>query len=328
MDSNGLKFPIFALVSIVVVGTIGFHFIEDISLIRSVYWTIVTITTVGYGDIVPQTELGLVFSIALMTIGIGTILYVLTTVGKNIVEGKVWGFFMRAEKEEEVEELEDHLVVCGYGDLGQTITQELLLGNKDLVIIDRNEEILREKAADLPYIVGDATSEEVLEKAQITKANGLFAALSEDSENILLTLIAKDINPKVRVITRADTSEGAKHLRRAGAEAVILPDREGGIRMARSFLHPEITSLYDHLLMGDVGRAGVVNVPYEGKLDGVTIKESNIRGEIGVSVIAIKRDEELITNPKLDQEIQGGDSLIVMGTLSQIKKLREWLSEE
>ncbi|KXB03756.1 hypothetical protein AKJ45_00710, partial [candidate division MSBL1 archaeon SCGC-AAA261F19] len=180
----------------------------------------------------------------------------------------------------------------------------------------------------LPYVVGDPTKEEDLEKAKIDKAKGLFATLPDDPDNILLTLSAKELNPNIRIIAKAESTEGAKHLRRAGAEAIVLPEREGGIRMARSFLYPEITSLYDHLLKGDVGRAGTVKVPEAGVLAGKTIEESKIKEETGVAVIAIKRGDKLITNPKIDEEIKSGDVLIVMGTLSEIAKLKNMVSKQ
>lgn len=323
-----LKFSILVLASIIIAGTIGFHLIEEKSLINSFYWTVITITTVGYGDITPETELGRIFSVFLITTGVGTILYILTAVGRNIMEGRLWEFFTMSEMEKEVESLEDHLIVCGYGDIGRTITQEILLGSDDVVIIDQDEEKLRESATDLPYyIIGDARKEEILEKARVNEARGLFATLPEDPDNILLCLSTKEINPDIRIIAKANSTEGEKHLRRAGAEAVVLPQREGGIRMARSLLHPEITSLYDHLLMGDVGRADAIDVPEGGKLDGETIGESNIRKEIGVSVIAVEREGEIITNPKVDEKIRGGDTLIVMGTTSQIKELKKSIEE-
>ena len=318
-----LKIPIAVLATIALIGTIGFHLIEDVALLESLYWTIVTMTTVGYGDIVPATEEGKIFAMVLMAMGVGTLLYVLTLVGRNIIEGRLWAVFTGREKRKEMEKMKDHLVVCGYGGVGRPITQELLLGNEKVVVIDKNEEMLRKEIPNLPYIAGDATKEGVLEAAKINEAKGIFAALPDDSDNILLTLSALDINPNLRVITKAETTEGAKHLRRAGAEAVVSPDREGGIRLARSFLHPEITSFYDHLLMGDIGRAGTIQIPSGGNFDGVSIKKSKIRKELGVSIIAIKRGEEIITNPDKDEEMKGGDTLIVMGTLSQIKKLRK-----
>lgn len=315
--------------SIVIIGALGFYLIEEQwGILESIYWTIVTITTVGYGDVTPHTELGKIFSIFLMVVGIGSILYVLTVVGRNIVEGKIWEVFSRSGKREEVEGMEDHLIVCGYGDVGRALTQELLLANEKVVIVDIDEGTLIEEVPQKPYIVGDATKEDVLESAGIERAMGLFATLPSDSDNVLLTLNAKDLNPGLRVISKAETREGAKHLRRAGSEAVISPEREGGLRMARSFLHPEITSLYDHLLMGDVGRAEAVQVPEGGVLDGKTIEESKMGEEIGVSIITIRREGELITNPQPGQVMKGGDTLIVMGTLSQIKKLRERFAQQ
>ncbi len=325
---KGLIIPLLSLIAITVVGTIGFHYIEGVGFSKSVYWTIVTITTVGYGDITPQTEMGRIFAIGLMIVGIGAILYTLTAVGRNIIEGRIWEIFTMQEKKEEVQKLENHLIICGYGDIGRTVTQQLQLGNEDIVIIDEDAETLREEATDLFYIIGDGTKEEILEDANIQKARGLFATLPSDSDNILLTLSAKDLNSDIRIIAKADSTEGAKHLKRAGVEAVVLPEQEGGIRMARSFLHPEVTSLYDHLLRGDVGRAGAVTVEPKSKLAGKTIKESKIKSEIGVSIIGIKRGDDIITNPKIDEKIKDRDTLIVMGTLSQIRKLRNWLSEK
>lgn len=255
---KNLLIPIISLISIIIIGSVGFHLIEGESLTTSLYWTIVTITTVGYGDVTPITETGKVFSIILIVVGIGTILYILSAIGRNIIEGRIWEVFTMRKKSEEVEKLENHLLVCGYGDVGRTITQELQLGNEDIVIIDQNIDPLQGEGIDLPFVVGDATKEEILENAKINKARGLFAALPGDSDNILLTLSAKDINPEIRIIAKAETNERAKHLRRAGAEAIVLPEKEGGIRRAGSFLHPEITSLYNHLLMENVGRSSSV----------------------------------------------------------------------
>ena len=230
------------------------------------------------------------------------------------------------KKKEGFEDYEDHLIVCGYGNVGRTVTQQLLLWNEDVVVVEENEQELEKGNQEIDYVVGDATREEVLEKAGVSNARGLFAVLPKDSDNILLSLSAKDFNEDIRILAKADSSDSEKHLRRAGVEDVVLPDKEGGIRMARSFLHPEITSLYDHLLMGDVGRAGSVVVQVGKAMDGKTIEEAKIRKDTGASIVGIKRGDELITNPKIDERIEGGDTLIVVGTLSEIEKVRELAS--
>ena len=224
------------------------------------------------------------------------------------------------------EDLEGHLVVCGYGDIGRTVTQQLLLWNETVVVVEKDEEKLERSEEGVRYVVGDATKEEVLERAGVSRARGLFAVLPRDSDNILLALSAKDFNEDIRIVAKADSTESEKHLRHAGVEEVALPDKEGGVRMARSYLHPEITSLYDHLLMGDVGRAGAVEVPKGKAMDGKTIEEAKIRDHTGASVVGIKRGDELITNPKIDQRVEGGDTLIVVGTLSEIEKVRGLVS--
>lgn len=322
MNRPNIKIPVIILISIVITGTIGFHIIEGANLLDSLYWTVITLATVGYGDIPPETQAGRLFTVFLVTIGVGVILYTFSLIGKNIIEGSIWEIFTVSEKADEVEKLSNHLIVCGYGAIGQAVTEQLLLGDEEVVIIDLNEEVLRIEATDLPYIAGDATQEDVLEKAGCERARGLFATLPKDSDNIMLVLSAKEINPEIRIIAKSEGMEAEKHIRRAGAEAVIHPDSEGGIRMARSFLHPEVTSLYDHMLQGDAGKAGAMEVQKGSLLDGNTIKESGLREDIGISVIAIRRDDELIVNPTINEEIQAEDTLIIMGTPAQIKKMK------
>ncbi len=226
------------------------------------------------------------------------------------------------------EDCEDHLINCGYGGNGRGGTQKQALGNEDLVGRDESEEALKGIRHEINYSGGEATKERGLEEAGVARARGLFAVLPRDSDNILLTLSSKDLNDDIRIVAKAESSESEKHLRRAGAEEVVLPDNEGGRKMARSYLHPEITSLYDQLMMGDVWRAGSIEVPENKALDGRTIQESGIREKTGASVIGIKRNDDLMTNPKVEQGIEAGDVLIVMGTLSQIEELRELASME
>ncbi len=323
MSSGELKTPIIVLASVVVIGALGFSLIEGESLLNSLYWTFATITTVGYGDIPIDTAAGRVFAISVMITGVVAILYSFTLIGRNIIEGRIWEFLTMKEKERLIEDMENHLIVCGYGDVGRAVTEQLLLAGEDVVVVDKDGEVLRVKAKDTPYIVGDATSEEKLEQAGIERAKGIFATLPEDSDNILLSLGAKECNPDIRIVARSNNREVDKHLRRAGAEAVIHPGSEGGIRMARAFIHPEITNLYDHLLSGGVGKADVFEISEGGMLDGTTIKESGLRKEVGVSVVALKRNGEIIVNPEIDKEIRARDTLIVMGTSGQIRKMRE-----
>ncbi len=323
MENRKLWISASVLFSLVILGIFGFHFIEGESLLDSLYWTVATITTVGYGDIPVDTDLGRILAIFLMIFGVSTILYVLTLVGKNIIGGKIWDFFTMSEKEDEVEKIKNHYIICGYGDIGKAVARELHSYGNDIVIIDQDETVLREEAADYPYIVGDATGEEALQKAGVDKAQGLFATLPSDPDNILLILSAKGIRSDIEIVAKAEDIENNDYLHRAGATAVISPDTEGGIRMARSLLHPEITTFYDNLLQGDIGKAGTLDIPEGGLLDGVKIKDSELRKDTGVSVIAIMRDGELLINPSVEEEIMKDDTLITMGSPKQIEKMKE-----
>ncbi len=322
MVKKKIKTPIFFLASIILIGTFGYHIIEGRNYLDSFYWTIVTITTVGYGDLPIKTSLGKLFAVVLISSGVGVILYTFTVIGQKIFEGSVWKIFTMKEKAEEVKQKQNHLVVCGYGDVGEAITQQLISHKKEVVLIDKDEEVLRSEAPELPYIVGDATKEETLKMANLSKAKGLFAAIPDDSDNILLVLTAKEINPDIRVVARLERPEGDKHIRRVGAEAVIHPDNEGGTRMAQSYLHPEVTNLYDDLLKGESGKAGTIKVTKKSGLVGKTLKESDLKEKHGLLVVAIKKDSEIILNPDYNQKLEAGDTLIVMGTGSQIDEIK------
>jgi len=324
-DTLNVKIAIMIFVSTLLLGGIGFHLIEDVDLVTSFYWTVSTVTTVGYGDIAPHTQLGKIFASVLMVVGVGSIFYALTLIGKNMVEGRLWSMLRGTEKEKIVKKMSDHVIICGYGRIGQTIAEDLIGANEKVVIVDNREDILRREAVNLPYITGDATSEECLEKANIRKAKGLFATFADDSVNILVTLNAKDLNPNVRVISRAANKDGVKHLKRAKAEAVVLPEREGGLRMSKSFLSPEISSM-DHLFQEGVIKTGAVKVQENSGVANIALAESGIRENTGVMVMAIKSGKKIITNPEPKKKIEVGDMLIVLGTAKQIQKLEELTS--
>ncbi len=325
MGLKNLILPITVLGSILVMGGFGFHLLEDVDLFTSFYWTISTVTTVGYGDIVPKTVMGRSFATVLMVVGIGTIFYTLTSIGKSMVEGGVWKMLRGAEKEKDVKKMENHVIICGYGEIGQTIAGDLLRAKEKAVIVDNNEDVLRKEASSLPYIVGEATNEEVLEKAGVRRAKGLFVTLPNDSDNIVVTLSAKDLNPKIRVVSRAKDNEGIKHLRKAGAESVVLPETEGGLRMSRSFVHPELT-LLDYLWKGSATTAAV-HVHKGSRIDGVKIKDSAIKESLGLLIIAMKRSKKIITNPEPKEKLRSGDTLIAIGAAAQIENFKKLAGE-
>lgn len=325
MEDSALKKPILILSSIIIIGTIGFNLIENGGLLDSFYWTIVTITTVGYGDIPITTTLGKVFAVFLIITGVGVILYTLTVLGENIVKGKVWELFIMKEKQSEIENLNNHLIVCGYGDVGQAISKHLIKHNEDVVVIDKDEEKLRTKATDIPYVVGDATKEEALRDAGISRSEALFSAVPRDSDNLLIVLNAKECNKDLKVIARSVSLETDKHIEKLGAEAVVHPDSEGGIRMAQSLLHPEVTELYNSLLEGDIGNAETIDVSQGNELIGKTIGESNLKENYDALIIALKRNNEIKLNPSIETEIKENDTLIIMAPTSKLKKIQKEL---
>lgn len=322
MDTENIEKPLLVLLTIILIGTIGFHLIEGEPLLDSFYWTIVTITTVGFGDFAPETMIGKIFSIGLIISGVSVILYTFTAIGRNIIEGRVREYFSMREKEKEISDLEDHLVICGFGSVGQAIFEKLEDREEKIVIIDNNENLLRQEASENLYIIGDATEEDVLEQANVDKAKGLFAALPNDSENILVTLSARELNTDLKIIARANSREVDKHLYRAGAESVVHPRSEGGIHMARAWLHPEVAKLYERLLEDDSNIASALMIPEDSELVGKSLENSGMREKFDIFVLGIKRKDDVIINPQPDSNLESEDMLIIVGTSENLDELK------
>jgi len=308
---------------VLLVGCVGFHIIEKVDLLTSAYWTVATVTTVGYGDITPQTRTGMIFALLLMTFGVGAILYALTTFIEMMVEGHLREMMRMSMREREIKKMHGHIIVCGYGRIGHKVVEELLARGEKVVIIDNREEAFKGMyEPDTPFIVGDARKEEILERAGVRRAKGLITTLHEESDNLLVVLNAKDLNPNIRIVSRADDEEGRKHLLRAGAERVILPEILCGMRMARAMLHPGVCDFIDLSFSGEDVVIEEFKVSERSEVVGKTIRESGIREKAGAMIVALKRDDTLLTNPSADTRIQAGDSLIVIIGKEEIETLK------
>jgi voltage-gated potassium channel len=314
--------PIAILISVILIGCVSFYHIEGVDLVESVYWTISTVTTVGYGDITPKTEGGKIFSIFLMISGVGAILYVLMMMAEFIIEGEMREMITMTRKEREVRKMKNHVIVCGYGRVGRNTAKELISKKEDIVIIDIDEDVFKRDEPDAPYIIGDARKEEILERANIKTAKGLISALHNNPDNLLVILASKELNPEIKLSSRASDVDGMKYLRRAGVENIVLPERLGGMRLARSFIKPEVCDFVDLALMGEEVEIEAIMVSSGSKIDGKTIKKSGVREDTGAIIVALKRKEKVITNPDPDQRIVSGDVLIVIVSKDKADELK------
>lgn len=322
---------VIAIIFIFLLGTLWYKFIEGWNWLDSIYMTVITLASVGYGETRPLGDRGRIFTIILIGLGIIIIGYIVNRFTEAIIQG----YFQEGRKLRQqgrlIENLKEHYILCGYGRTGKQIAQEFQAEGISFVIIDSDLESV-ESAKEMGYVSvqGDATLDETLLKVGIERAICLVAALPSDAENLYTVLSAKTLNPAVRAIARASTEEAVKKLQRGGADAVVSPYITGGKRMAAAALRPQVMDFVDGILTG-TDRSFYMEeflldpqvCPYVGQ----TLKDARLRSQSGALVVAIRRaDGTLIGGPTADTLLSAGDSMICMGTPEQLRLLNQILS--
>ena len=311
-------------------GTLWYWLVEQWSFADAAYMTVITLSTVGFGEIEPLGTRGRIFTIGLIFMGVTAIGYILNRFTEALIQGYFQEGIRLRQQKNLIDSLKQHYIVCGFGRTGRQITQEFQAEGISFVIIDQDAEKIT-KAQELGYMVleGDATLDESLLKAKIDQAICLVTALRSDAENLYTVLSAKTLNPKIRAIARASTEEAVQKLQRAGADAVVSPYITGGKRLAAAALRPQVMDFVDGILTGsqrayyleeflvDIERCPCV---------GQTLSEAKLRSQSGALVLAIRRrDGNLVAGPTGDTRICEGDSLICMGTAEQLRTLNQIL---
>jgi voltage-gated potassium channel len=322
---RNLRLILTALLFLMLVGMVGFHFIEGWPWFDGLYMVVTTFTTIGYQEIHPLSHAGRILNLGLIIMGVSLVFLCIGALTQALLEFELQSFFGRRKMEREIGRLSGHYIICGAGRVGRSAARELARKPAPFVVVDQNEAKLARYGGEWLTMVGDATQEQTLREAHIERAAGLVAATTTDAANLYIVLTARGLNPKLKIIARASEEDAEKHLVKAGADSVVSPYLFAGQRIAQSFLRPHVVSFLDtattHLGM-DL-EIGEVHVPATSVFAGKTIGTSNIRQERGVIVLAIKRDEGMHFNPAPDDPIQAGDCLIAMGEPSQLRQLQE-----
>ncbi|MBW9221697.1 NAD-binding protein [Methanothermococcus sp. SCGC AD-155-C09] len=310
--------------------------IEGLSLLDSIYFSVVTISTVGYGDYVPKTELGKAISSIFILFGVGIGLY---TLG-NVAEFFIGGYFEKKDRmrkmEKRIKYLRNHYIICGYGKSGKVVAKKLEKSGAKYVVIDINEKILENELENNPnfnYIVGDATHDEVLIKAKIKEAEGLISTVSRDSDNVYITLSAKRLNPNIYVVAKADEKVAMDKLLIAGADRVVSPYIIGGLRMAELALKADVLDFISTFMSiakyeydEDLGLKKIKIGP-NSPLIGKKLHEIKTQYKLEANILGIKKDSGLIINPPSDVEISLGDIIYAFGTSDQLNNLESMEGE-
>ncbi|MHC1710797.1 MAG: TrkA family potassium uptake protein [Solidesulfovibrio sp.] len=318
-----------ALVLIFCLGVVGYMRVEGWSFFDSLYQVVITLSTVGFQEVYPLSRNGRVLTMLLIVSGVGSFAYLVGTFTQVVVEGRVQQFLGRRRMQKVIDQLSGHVIICGYGRIGSIVAHEILAENMPTVIVESNAEVLRLlDEQGIPYVSGDATADEVLLAAGLLRAKTLVAALTQEAANVYVTLTARQLNPGIRIVARADAEGHIQRLQRAGADQVLVPHRYGGVRMAQSVLRPTVTSFLEL-----AGRGNPMNLEMEelqvteaSEIVGKNLIDSKIRPRFNLIVIAIKKASgEMIFNPQSQEVLEAGDTMILVGGTEGLDGLREVL---
>ncbi len=318
-----LFIPILLIILINTIGTTGYMVIEGWNFRDSLFMTVTTLTTVGYGEVHDLTPAGEVFTMVLLTLGVGTILYLLSALAKIVLEGELKQIIGRSRLERRIKYLKDHYIVCGYGRMGKTVVKELSSKGMDVIAIEKDPVDIEDNE-ELVLIEGDATKDEVLMRAGIERARGLISVLPTDAENLFVVLSARVLNPHLLIYTRAGDEGSERKILRAGADRVVSPYHTGGLRIANMILKPAVVDFIE--LATKSGNLEIqieeIEIRPGSALSGKTLEASGIGRDLGIIIVAVKKpDGTMQFNPTSRTVINPGDTLIALGDKLKLKAL-------
>jgi voltage-gated potassium channel len=321
-----LRNAIVMLLLLIAVGTFGFMLIEGWNVTDSLYMVIITITTTGFEEVHPLSGGGEIFTLFLVLASFITVFYI-GGIGIHIlIESKI---FRRRRMEKQINKLENHYIVCGYGRMGTHICEELSHSEVPFVVIENNP-ANHKKLDEIGYLYdnGDASHDITLERVGVNKAKGLVAVLSNDAENVFTTLTAKYLNPKIFVVARAVEDETEPKLLKAGADRVVKPYELGGVRMASLLLRPGVADFIEIVAANrniDLQIEEIV-VRKGSKMHKKTLAELPIRTEFNTIIVSIQNDEKgiFVYNPKGDTIVDEGNKLIAIGEKNNLERLKDF----
>jgi len=319
-----------AILATLAFGTIGFVLIDHYPVFDAFYMTLITVTTVGYGEIRPLSQAGRVFNSFVIFFGVTVMLLAIGAMTQTVIELELNQYFGKRRVKGMIDKLADHFIVCGYGRVGRGAAEELLQAHVPFVVIDnRDERVERAMKAGILAVLGDATHDDVLREVGISKAKGLIATLASDADNLFLILSAKALNSRLHLSARIDEEASEQKMRRAGADFVLAPYKSTGHRMAQALLKPHVQQFMDFTAHGAGPDMGIeqVRVSTRSSFADQTLGHMEVQRTLGLIVLAVRKaDGQMLFNPTADQRIAAGDHLIVMGESDGLRKLEQMLT--
>ena len=322
------------LITILIVGTSGYYYVGEgrYSVMDCLYMTVITILTIGYGEIIDLTysSYGRLFTIFIAFTGIGTATYIISTFTALIVEGQLKETFKKRRMEKKIKKLKDHYILCGAGRVGSVILHELVSTGRPCVVIDRDEEMIQlvtDRYPEVYAIAGDADIEEVLEKAGIRDAIGIFASTGDDNQNLIISLTSKYINPSMRVVARCLEAANQQKMKKAGADTVITENFIAGMRMASEMVRPTVVSFLDKMLADKDKNLRVEEIEVSEKFHNKIISEIEMEQFKDTLILAISTGEDWSYSPKGDHILIKGCKIVVITTPRERENLVKFFTD-
>ena len=314
-----LQLALTAIVVLIASGMVGFKLIlPSIAWFDAFYFTLITLTTIGYGEPPGMTEAGRVFAAVLIITGVGTIGYALSVAVQAVVESELLSTFGKRKMFKDINKLSGHYIVCGAGRVGAGVIRDIARSGHDFVVIEGDEAIAdRLLTQGHLVLMGDATNDDVLKAAGIERARGIVCAVSSDPDNLYITLTARDLNKETRIVARANDEAAVSRLLKAGANRVVSPALTGSSKMSQMLLRPAVADFIELATMTERLELEIeqVEIGAQSPFIGIALKDTGIRSEHDVIVIAIKRASgEMIFNPAADTLIKERDALVTIGS--------------
>lgn len=313
--------PVLMIGFLIVVGTVGYVWIDDYTWLNALYMTIITVGTVGFGEIQPLSPAGKLFTIFLILASLATVAFYITMITRLLLDGEWRKQYQLYRLSKKINAMKNHVIVCGYGRNGHQACEVLRQNKIPFVVIEQRQHYLNGlHETELPVVQGDATKDESLLEAGLINARALISALPNDSDNLFIVLTARQLNPDLVIISRASDDHTIKKLKIAGATNVIMPDKLGGSHMASLALIPDVHELLSMITTTQNDELRIAEITV---VKPASLRDLNLWQQTGCTVLGIKRvDETYEPNPQPSYNVNAGERLIVMGSSRVIIKAR------
>ncbi|WP_223649879.1 potassium channel family protein [Hymenobacter psoromatis] len=316
------------------VGVGGFMVLEHFSFLDAFYMTVITASTVGFGEVHPLSDAGRLFTSFYILFNLLVVAYLVSVLTTYIFDGELRHLFRMIRTDQEIKSFRNHVIVCGFGRNGYKAYDELRHSGTRAVVVEQNQALLvaaNDRLArdqQIPAVFGDATLDNTLRQAGIEHARAIITALPKDADNVFVALSARELNPHITIIARASARSSVSKLLSAGASSVVLPDEIGGSHMANLVIRPEVIRFLDMISGLDPNKLRLEELSFgelRPSLRGQSIRELDVRSRTGATVIALRRGEggELEVSPAADYRPAAGDVLLVLGNEEQIQAIHQ-----